>query len=106
QAERQGNLERVAAIRYGELRQTEAELGRLNAEMDGNRSQSRMLKEEVDEEDIAKIVSKWTGIPVSKMLESEVKKLVRMEERLRQRVVGQDVPLTRVANAIRRSRAG
>ena len=65
-----------------------------------------MLKEEVDEEDIARIVSKWTGIPVSKMLEGEVKKLVTMEERLRQRVVGQDAALERVANAIRRSRAG
>ncbi|HEV2963413.1 MAG TPA: ATP-dependent chaperone ClpB [Candidatus Angelobacter sp.] len=106
QAERQGNLERVAAIRYGELRQVETELARLNAEMDSNRTMPRMLKEEVDEEDIAKIVSKWTGIPVAKMLEGEVKKLVRMEERLRQRVVGQDVPLNRVANAIRRSRAG
>ena len=65
-----------------------------------------MLKEEVDEEDIAKIVSKWTGIPVSKMLEGEVKKLVQMEERLRERVVGQDAALSVVANAIRRSRAG
>ena len=65
-----------------------------------------MLKEEVDEEDIARIVSKWTGIPVSKMLEGEVKKLVNMEDRLRQRVVGQDAALERVANAIRRSRAG
>ncbi len=65
-----------------------------------------MLKEEVDEEDIAKIVSKWTGIPVSRMLEGEVKKLVQMEERLRERVVGQDAALTVVANAIRRSRAG
>jgi ATP-dependent Clp protease ATP-binding subunit ClpB len=65
-----------------------------------------MLKEEVDEEDVARIVSKWTGIPVSKMLESEVKKLVTMEDRLRLRVVGQDEPLQRVANAIRRSRAG
>jgi ATP-dependent Clp protease ATP-binding subunit ClpB len=106
QAERKGDLERVAAIRYGELRQAEEELSRLNAEMDGNRNQSRMLKEEVDEEDVAKIVSKWTGIPVSKMLEGEVKKLVRMEERLRQRVVGQELPLSRVSNAIRRSRAG
>ena len=65
-----------------------------------------MLKEEVDEEDVARIVSKWTGIPVSKMLEGEVKKLVNMEERLRQRVIGQDAALERVANAIRRSRAG
>ena len=67
---------------------------------------ARMLKEEVDEEDIAKIVSKWTGIPVSKMLEGEVKKLVTMEDRLRQRVIGQDAALEKVANAIRRSRAG
>ena len=65
-----------------------------------------MLKEEVDEEDIAKIVGKWTGIPVSRMLEGEVKKLVKMEERLRERVVGQDEALSVVANAIRRSRAG
>jgi ATP-dependent Clp protease ATP-binding subunit ClpB len=104
--ERKGNLERVAQIRYGELRQAEAELQKLNAQMDGNARGSRMLKEEVDEEDIARIVSKWTGIPVSKMLEGEVKKLVNMEERLRQRVIGQDQALERVANAIRRSRAG
>jgi ATP-dependent Clp protease ATP-binding subunit ClpB len=104
--ERKGNLQRVAEIRYGLLRQAEAELARRSAEMDGNSRQSRMLKEEVDEEDIARIVSKWTGIPVSKMLEGEVKKLVKMEERLRQRVLGQDAALERVANAIRRSRAG
>ncbi len=104
QAERSGNLERVAAIRYGELRQAETELTRLEAAA-GDRK-SRMLKEEVDEEDVAKIVSKWTGIPVSKMLEGEVRKLVSMEDRLRQRVVGQDEALSRVANAIRRSRAG
>jgi ATP-dependent Clp protease ATP-binding subunit ClpB len=104
QAERSGNLERVAAIRYGELRQAEAELARLSAQADDK--QRRMLKEEVDEEDVARIVSKWTGIPVSKMLEGEVRKLVSMEERLRQRVIGQDEALERVANAVRRSRAG
>src|SRR5579859_3624447 len=104
--ERKGNLQRVAEIRYGLLRQAEAELAKLNAQTDGNNRRSRMLKEEVDEEDIARIVSKWTGIPVSKMLEGEVKKLVQMEERLRQRVLGQDAALERVANAIRRSRAG
>jgi ATP-dependent Clp protease ATP-binding subunit ClpB len=71
-----------------------------------SQSGKRMLKEEVDEEDVARIVSKWTGIPISKMLEGEVKKLVTMEERLRQRVIGQDAALERVANAIRRSRAG
>jgi len=107
--ERKGNLSRVAEIRYGLLRQAEEELAQLTAQIDdksaGGRA-PRMLKEEVDEEDVARIVSKWTGIPVSKMLEGEVKKLVAMEERLRQRVVGQDPALERVANAIRRSRAG
>jgi ATP-dependent Clp protease ATP-binding subunit ClpB len=105
--ERKGNLQRVAEIRYGLLRQAEDDLGKLTAKIDGKGTGApRMLREEVDEEDIARIVSKWTGIPVSKMLEGEVKKLVTMEERLRQRVVGQDQALERVANAIRRSRAG
>ena len=103
-AERQGNLQRVAEIRYGLLRQAEEELKKLSAQLESKGH--RMLKEEVDEEDVARIVSKWTGIPVSKMLESEVKKLVTMEDRLRQRVVGQDAALERVASAIRRSRAG
>ena len=95
----------MAEIRYGLLVQTEEELKKLTAQLEGSAAK-RMLKEEVDEEDVARIVSKWTGIPVSKMLEGEVKKLVTMEERLRQRVVGQDAALERVANAIRRSRAG
>ncbi len=106
QAERKGDLERVASIRYRDLRQAEAELAKLSAQADGTGKQSRMLKEEVDEEDVAGIVSKWTGIPVSKMLQGEVKKLVSMEDRLRERVVGQDASLARVANAVRRSRAG
>ena len=103
--ERKGNLQRVAEIRYGVIRQAEDELAKLTKQME-SKGQARMLKEEVDEEDVARIVSKWTGIPVAKMLEGEVKKLVTMEERLRQRVVGQDAALERVANAIRRSRAG
>ena len=104
---RKGQLERAAQIQYGELPRLEAELKRLSeAQETGADSTARLLKEEVDEEDIARIVSKWTGIPVSKMLEGEVKKLVRMEERLRERVVGQEAALTTVANAIRRSRAG
>jgi len=102
--ERKGNLQRVAEIRYGLLRQAEEELANLTKSE--AKSKSRMLKEEVDEEDIARIVSKWTGIPVSKMLEGEVKKLVNMEERLRLRVIGQNEALERVSNAIRRSRAG
>jgi ATP-dependent Clp protease ATP-binding subunit ClpB len=103
---RKGMLERAAQIQYGELPKLETELKRLNAVQDGNAGVARMLKEEVDEEDIAGIVSKWTGIPVSRMLEGEVKKLVEMEQRLRERVIGQDAALTIVANAIRRSRAG
>ncbi|WP_263410431.1 ATP-dependent chaperone ClpB [Terriglobus tenax] len=103
---RKGNLERAAAIQYGELPKAEAELKQLEKLQDGSDTAQRMLKEEVDEEDIAKIVSKWTGIPVSKMLEGEVQKLVTMEKRLRERVIGQDEALTVVANAIRRSRAG
>ncbi len=102
--ERKGNLQRVAEIRYSLIRQAEEELAKVTAQME--KQGQRMLKEEVDEEDVARIVSKWTGIPVSKMLEGEVKKLVTMEERLRQRVVGQDEALERVANAVRRSRAG
>jgi ATP-dependent Clp protease ATP-binding subunit ClpB len=112
EATRKGNLERSAAIQYGELPRAEAELRKLTTEQDAGTdaaktgARKRMLKEEVDEEDIAAIVSKWTGIPVSKMLEGEVTKLVHMESRLRERVVGQDEALTAVANAIRRSRAG
>ncbi|HEY1804292.1 MAG TPA: ATP-dependent chaperone ClpB [Terracidiphilus sp.] len=102
---RKGQLERAAQIQYGELPKLEAELKKLDAAQDKSGA-TRMLKEEVDEEDIAKVVSKWTGIPVSRMLEGEVKKLVQMEDRLRERVVGQDDALSIVANAIRRSRAG
>jgi ATP-dependent Clp protease ATP-binding subunit ClpB len=103
---RKGVLERAAQIQYGELPKLEAELKQLSAAQEGNTGVARMLKDEVDEEDIAAIVSKWTGIPVSRMLEGEVKKLVEMEQRLRERVIGQDAALTIVANAIRRSRAG
>jgi ATP-dependent Clp protease ATP-binding subunit ClpB len=106
---RKGMLERAAQIQYGELPKLEAELKKLNAMQDVAQKDgavARMLKEEVDEEDIAGIVSKWTGIPVSRMLEGEVKKLIEMEQRLRERVIGQDAALTIVANAIRRSRAG
>ena len=106
---RKGQLDRAAQIQYGELPKLEAELKKLTDAQDGAKDGAAvapMLKEEVDEEDIAKIVSKWTGIPVSRMLEGEVKKLVQMEDRLRDRVVGQDEALNTVANAIRRSRAG
>ncbi|MDD5542242.1 MAG: ATP-dependent chaperone ClpB [Acidobacteriia bacterium] len=107
-AEREGNFERVAAIRYGERVTVQKELDKLNEELKEQSisTGTRFLKEEVDEEDIASVVSKWTGIPVSKMLEGEVAKLVKMEDRLRARVIGQDEALVAVANAIRRSRAG
>ncbi|MGA2960723.1 MAG: ATP-dependent chaperone ClpB [Candidatus Korobacteraceae bacterium] len=103
-ATRRGDYERASRIQYDELPKLQRELDKLNSNSDSKGS--RMLKEEVDEEDVARIVSKWTGIPVSKMLEGEVKKLVEMESRLRQRVIGQDTALEKVANAIRRSRAG
>jgi ATP-dependent Clp protease ATP-binding subunit ClpB len=105
---RKGNLQRAAELQYGEIPKAEAELRALTATADASdgKAPNRMLKEEVDEEDIAAVVSRWTGIPVSKMLEGEMQKLVQMEDRLRQRVVGQDQALAVVANAIRRSRAG
>ncbi len=104
---RKGNLQRAAELQYGEIPKSEAELRKLTESASPDaKSPHRMLKEEVDEEDIAAVVSKWTGIPVAKMLEGEMQKLVTMEDRLRQRVIGQDAALTVVANAIRRSRAG
>jgi ATP-dependent Clp protease ATP-binding subunit ClpB len=106
QAERQGNYARVAEIRYGKLQELDGKLKEATAKLDEIQQKDRMLKEQVDEEDVARIVAKWTGIPVSKMLESEVQKLVRMEELLARRVVGQEAALKAVANAIRRSRAG
>ena len=105
-ATRTGDYTRASQIQYGDLPNTQAELDKLSNQIDNSASGSRMLKEEVDDEDIARIVSKWTGIPVTKMLEGEVKKLIEMEERLRHRVIGQDEALERVANAVRRSRAG
>jgi ATP-dependent Clp protease ATP-binding subunit ClpB len=109
---RKGNLQRAAELQYGEIPKAEADLAKLTEagapDLDSETWEGppRMLKEEVDEEDIAAVVSRWTGIPVAKMLEGEMQKLVRMEDRLRERVVGQDAALTVVANAIRRSRAG
>jgi ATP-dependent Clp protease ATP-binding subunit ClpB len=104
--ERSGELAKVAEIRYGRIAAAERELKQAEEQFAKMQKNAPMLKEEVDEEDIAKLVSKWTGIPVGRLLESEVAKLVKMEDRLRQRVVGQDEALARVSNAIRRSRAG
>ena len=104
--ERAGDLSKVAEIRYGKLSAAEKELKTAQDRLAELQKDHPMLKEEVGEEEIAKIVSKWTGIPVGRLLEGEVQKLVHMEERLRDRVVGQDVALASVANAIRRSRSG
>jgi ATP-dependent Clp protease ATP-binding subunit ClpB len=106
QAERQGNYALVAEIRYGRIQELERQLTDANARLEELQQNERMLKEQVDEEDVARIVAKWTGIPLTKMLESEIQKLVRMEHLLAKRVVGQDDALKAVANAIRRSRAG
>jgi len=104
--ERAGELSRVAEIRYGKLSAAEKELKMAHDRLAELQKDHPMLKEEVGDEEIAKIVSKWTGIPVGRLLEGEIQKLVHMEERLRQRVVGQDAALASVANAIRRSRSG
>jgi ATP-dependent Clp protease ATP-binding subunit ClpB len=104
--ERSGNLERVAEIRYKDLVELSRLLENESARLQDLQKDKAMLKEEVDEEDIAEIVSKWTGVPVAKMIEGEVEKLVKMEERLRQRVVGQDQAVEAVSNAVRRARAG
>src|SRR5713101_7436778 len=104
--ERSGELAKVAEIRYGRIAAAEREMKQAEERFAAIQKDARMLKEEVDEEDIAKLVSKWTGIPVGRLLKGEAQKLVHMEERLRLRVVGQDEALARVANAVRRSRAG
>jgi ATP-dependent Clp protease ATP-binding subunit ClpB len=105
-AEREGNLERAAALRYGTMRDLEAEIAAKTEQLNTLQQHQQMLKEEVDEEDVAEIVSKWTGIPVSRLMEGEMAKLVRMEDVLHARVIGQDEAVTAVSNAIRRSRAG
>ena len=101
-AERQSDLQRVAEIRYGELPQLEQEL----EQRDGASAVEPMVKEEVDEDDVAEVVSRWTGVPVSRLLEGETEKLIHMEERLHERVVGQDEAVSAVANALRRARSG
>jgi len=105
-AERRGDLNRAAELRYGTLMALEKQLGELEARLADQHAQGRMLREEVDEEDIAATVAKWTGIPVTRLLEGEIQKLVNMEERLARRVVGQDEALRAVANAVRRARSG
>jgi len=105
-AEREGDLEQAAQLRYGTMRDLEQEIEAKTRQLDELQGEQKMLKEEVDEEDIAEIVSKWTGIPVTRLMEGEMQKLVRLEDVLHERVIGQDDAVSAVANAIRRSRAG
>jgi len=104
--EREGNLAKVAEIRYGKLTELQKSIDQKTDELANIQKDNKMLKEEVDAEDIAEIISKWTGIPVTKMLEGEREKLVHMEENLMKRVIGQEDAVIAVSNAIRRSRAG
>jgi ATP-dependent Clp protease ATP-binding subunit ClpB len=106
EAEREVNYSRLAELQYGEMARLEGELKKEEEKLAALQKSEKMLKEEVDEEDVAEVVSKWTGIPVSRMLEGEMEKLVHMEERLKQRVIGQDDAVTAVSNAVRRARAG
>jgi ATP-dependent Clp protease ATP-binding subunit ClpB len=105
-AEREGDLTRAAELQYGSLPQLQRDLDAAYAKLAEMQQSGAMLKEEVTDEDIADIVSKWTGVPVTKMLESEIQKLVRMEDVLKTRVIGQEEAVTAVSNAVRRSRAG
>jgi ATP-dependent Clp protease ATP-binding subunit ClpB len=105
-AEREGDLQRVAEIRYGRLVELEKELEAGNAELEELQRERKMLNEEVTEEDVAEVVATWTGIPVARLMEGEMEKLIHLEEHLHRRVVGQDEAVDAVANAIRRSRAG
>ncbi len=106
QAERSGDYGKVAEIRYGKIKEADDQLIKLEAELKSKDDAKRIMKEEVEADDIAEIVAKWTGIPVSRMLQSEREKLLQLEEELHRRVVGQDEAVTAVADAIRRSRAG
>lgn len=106
QAERQGDYGRVAELRYGRIRETEAEVERLKGELAAVHQGGGLIKEEVDAEDIAGVVSRWTGIPVARMMQSEREKLLHMEEELHKRVVGQHEAIAAVSDAVRRSRAG
>ena len=106
EAERNGDYGKVAEIRYGKMRETEAEIQKLQQEVAKNAEAGAMIKEEVDAEDIAEVVARWTGIPVSRMLQSEREKLLKMESELHDRVVGQDQAISAISDAVRRSRAG
>ena len=105
-AQREGDLSKASEFLYGKLPELDNELSELNKKLSETQKDQKMLKEEVEAEDVASIISKWTGIPVSRLIEGEVEKLIHMEERLSERVIGQNEPINAVANALRRSRAG
>ncbi len=105
-AERSGDYGKVAEIRYGKIRETQAEIDRLNKELESANAEGGMIKEEVGADDIAEVVSRWTGIPVNRMLQSEREKLLKMEDELHLRVIGQDEAIVAISDAVRRSRAG
>ncbi len=105
QAEREGNLAKVAEIRYGRIAELQKQLEKENQTLTGLQKEKKMLKEEVEAEDVAAVVAKWTGIPVTKMMEGEIEKLLKMESRLKNRVVGQEEAIRLVSNAVRRARA-
>ena len=105
-AQRNGDLARAAEIRYGKIVELNREIEREQQRLEEAQKSKKMLKEEVDEEDVAEVVAKWTGIPLARMLESDVEKLIHMEDRLKQRVIGQDEPIQAVSSALRRARSG
>src|SRR5438477_4242865 len=106
QAERAGEYGKVAEIRYGRIREQEEKLLSLEKQLTGMQKEKALIKEEVDSEDIAEVVSRWTGIPVKRMLQSEREKLLHLENELHKRVIGQDEAIAALSDAVRRSRAG
>lgn len=105
-AEREGNYQLVAEIRYGKLQQIDADIKAIQKQLDQTQGGEKLIREEVTADDIAEVVSRWTGIPVTRMMQSERDKLLHLEEELHKRVIGQDEAITAVADAVRRSRAG
>jgi ATP-dependent Clp protease ATP-binding subunit ClpB len=105
-AEREGNYGKVAEYRYGKIKETQEQLSKLKEQVESQKTKNTLIKEEVDYEDIAEVVAKWTGIPVTKMLQSDKEKLLKLEDQLHKRVVGQEEAIQAVSDAVRRSRAG
>ena len=104
--EREGNYERVAEIRYGKLKSLDDDIKSIQSQLKSTQDGNAMIREEVTADDIAEVVSRWTGIPVTRMMQSEREKLLHLEEELHKRVIGQDEAIRAVSDAVRRSRAG